>query len=79
MVLVLLLLVVLCMLGCSLELGLTLVFPRSAAAALVLFCMGIVVMGVAMVLAIIEFMLALDPVEMERAALEYEANGEAGM
>jgi hypothetical protein len=69
MSLICLLITVLTMLGCSLTLGLSLVI-EAAAAALIIFCLGVLFAMAAMMLAIAELLRALDPVVLEQVDTE---------
>jgi hypothetical protein len=68
--LILLLGTVLCMLGCSIALGLSLFSPVFNAIALACFLLGIGAMIVAMILAIWELSRAFDSVHLEHIAVE---------
>lgn len=65
-----LLTMVLCMLACSLALGATMLDPRATYVAFGGFALGVLAMGVAMVLAMVELVHALDPVHAERETLD---------
>lgn len=67
--LICLMVMVLFMLGCSLSLGLTIITTSAAGLTMGLFLAGVVMMGAAMVFAMIELMRSLEPVEMEQAVL----------
>ena len=68
--LILLLSTVLCMLGCSIALGLSLFSPLFTRVALVCFLLGIGAMIGAIVLAMRELTRALDPVLLEQTAVD---------
>jgi hypothetical protein len=72
--LVCLLLSVLCMLGCSLSLGLVPLAPAMARAALVLFVGGTLVMMLGVATAIHELRLALHPLTFEHQRIELQAS-----
>ncbi|MEX2214453.1 MAG: DUF2721 domain-containing protein [Phycisphaeraceae bacterium] len=59
---------VLCMLACSIALGLSLLVPIQWAA-VVFFAMGVVAMGAGTTLAMIELMRALDPLVIEQTGM----------
>jgi hypothetical protein len=68
--LILLLSTVLCMLGCSIALGLSLLSPVFTRLALACFLLGIGTMSGAIVLALRELTRALDPVLLEQTAVD---------
>jgi hypothetical protein len=63
---------VLCMLSCSLALGLSTVVANLDALVLLLFCLGVLSMMVAAALAIAELAASLEPVTAEAVSLEHE-------
>jgi hypothetical protein len=71
--LIYLLVAVLCMLGCSLALGLSTIFANLDALVVLLFCLGVLSTMVAAALAIAELSAALEPVTAEAVSLEDEA------
>ena len=68
--LILLLCTVLCMLGCSIALGLSILSHVFAGVALTLFLAGVGLAIVAMLLALLELRRALDPVLLESSAFD---------
>ncbi len=68
--LVCLLVAILCMLGCSVSLGLSSLNAMFGYLALLMFSLGVLVMMAAMALAIVELLRALDPVALEHENIE---------
>jgi hypothetical protein len=61
---------VVCMLACSLALGISMVVPWTGEIALVLFLLGVLVMIVSVLLALVELFGALDPVALEASSVD---------